>query len=71
MTSFPGSIHDASGNSLDPTLPDLLQEQLDDYPHRSMVTDRDPRWTCGRGCYRPSTCSPQPRTGQSMSYLGK
>ena len=41
MSSFPGSIHDANGRSLDPTLPDLLQEQLDDYPHRSMVTDRD------------------------------
>ncbi len=41
MSSFPGSIHDANGKSLDPTVPDLLQEHLDDYPHRSMVTDRD------------------------------
>lgn len=24
-----------------PLIPDLLQEQLDSYPHRSMVTDRD------------------------------
>ena len=41
MTIFPGSIYDADGKSLDPTVPDLLQEQLDAYPHRSMVTDRD------------------------------
>ena len=41
MSSFPGSIYDADGKSLDPSIPDLLQEQLDDYPHRSMVTDRD------------------------------
>ena len=38
---FPGTIYDADGKSLDPTIPDLLQEQLDGYPHRSMVTDRD------------------------------
>lgn len=41
MSSFPGAIYDGQGKSLDPTVPDLLQEQLDDYPHRSMVTDRD------------------------------
>ena len=42
MTRFPGSMFDANGRSFDPTVPDLLQEQLDDYPHRSMVTtDQD------------------------------
>ncbi len=41
MSSFPGAIYDGEGKSLDPTIPDLLQEQLDGYPHRSMVTDRD------------------------------
>jgi len=41
MSGFPGVIYDGQGKSLDPTIPDLLQEQLDDYPHRSMVTDRD------------------------------
>ncbi len=41
MSSFPGAIYDGQGKSLDPTVPDLLQEQLDGYPHRSMVTDRD------------------------------
>jgi len=41
MSSFPGAIYDGGGKSLDPTIPDLLQEQLDGYPHRSMVTDRD------------------------------
>ncbi len=41
MTTFPGAIYDGQGKSLDPTVPDLLQEQLDGYPHRSMVTDRD------------------------------
>ncbi len=39
--TFPGAIYDGQGKSLDPTVPDLLQEQLDGYPHRSMVTDRD------------------------------
>ena len=41
MSSFTGSIYDADGKSFDPSIPDLLQEQLDDYPHRSMVTDRE------------------------------
>lgn len=38
---FPGAIYDGQGRSLDPTIPDLSQDQLDAYPHRSMVTDRD------------------------------
>ena len=38
---FPGNMFDADGKSLDPTMPDLLQDQIDAYPHRSMVTDRD------------------------------
>ena len=41
MTSFPGSIHDANGRSLDPTVPDLTQDQIDACPHRSMVSARD------------------------------
>jgi len=41
MSGFPGAIYDGQGKSLDLTIPDLLQEQLDGYPHRSMVTDRD------------------------------
>ncbi len=41
MSSFPGAIYDGQGTSLDRTVPDLLQEQLDGYTHRSMVTDRD------------------------------
>jgi hypothetical protein len=41
MSTFPGAIYDGQGKSLDPTIPDLLQEQFDSYPHRSMVTDRD------------------------------
>jgi hypothetical protein len=41
MTSFPGTIYDGQGRSLDLTVPDLLQEQLDAYPHHSMVADRD------------------------------
>jgi len=41
MSGFPGAIYDGQGKSLDPTIPDLLQEELDGYPHRSMVTDRD------------------------------
>ncbi len=39
--TFPGAIYDGQGKSLDPTIPDLLQEQLDGYPHRSMVKDRN------------------------------
>ena len=38
---FPGRVYDGDGKSLDPTIPDLLQDQLDDHPHRSLVTDRD------------------------------
>jgi len=41
MSTFPGAIYDGQGKSLDPTIPDLLQDQLDGYPHRFMVTDRD------------------------------
>ncbi len=41
MSSFPGSIHDADGKSLDPTVPDLTQDRIDACPHRSLVTDRD------------------------------
>lgn len=41
MTSFPGTIYDGQGTSLDPTVPDLVQDQLDAYPHRSLVTDRN------------------------------
>lgn len=28
---FPGTIYDGQGKSLDPNIPDLLQEQLDGY----------------------------------------
>ena len=40
MSSFPGIIYDGDGRSLDPTVPDLLQKQIDDSPHSSMVTKR-------------------------------
>ena len=40
MTSFPGSIYDGQSANLDPTMPDLAQDQLDAYHHRSLVTDR-------------------------------
>ncbi len=36
--TFPGTIYDGEGISLDPTVPDLLQEQINDCPHRCMVT---------------------------------
>ncbi len=41
MSSFPGVIYNAQGKSLDPTVPDLRPEQLDSYPHCSLVTNRD------------------------------
>ena len=41
MSSFPGAIYNGQGKSLDPTVPDLAQEQIDACPHRSMVTDRN------------------------------
>ena len=41
MTTFPGAIYDGHGASLDPTVPDLVQDQLDACPHHSLVTDRD------------------------------
>ena len=34
---FPGAIFNAEGTSLDPTIPDLTEETLVEYPHRSMV----------------------------------
>ena len=37
MTSFPGFIYDGQGTSLDATIPDLTEEKLGEYPHRSMV----------------------------------
>ncbi len=39
--TFPGGIYDADGKSLDLTMPDLLQEQIDRCSHRSLVSDRD------------------------------
>ena len=39
--AFPGTIYDANGRSLDPDVPDLQQADMDAYPHRSLVTDRD------------------------------
>ena len=41
MTTFPGFIFNGQGQSLDPTVPDLAQQQIDACPHRSLVTDRD------------------------------
>ena len=38
MSSFPGAIYDGDGKSLDPTVPDLLQEQINRCPNRCMVT---------------------------------
>ncbi len=40
-TTFPGAIYNGRGKSLDPTVPDLAQEQIDACPNRSLVTDRD------------------------------
>lgn len=37
MTSFPGTMFNAEGVSLDATIPDLTEGTLDGYPHRSMV----------------------------------
>ena len=37
MTSFPGTMFNAEGVSLDATIPDLTEEKLVEYPHRSMV----------------------------------
>ena len=42
MSSFPGAIYDGEGKNLDPTVPDLLQEQIDNSPYSSMVTKRAP-----------------------------
>ena len=41
MSGFPGFIYDGQGKSLDPTVPDLVQDQLDAYPYRSLVSDRN------------------------------
>ena len=41
MTTFPGAIYDGQGASLDPTVPDLAQEQFDACPHRSLVAEHD------------------------------
>lgn len=38
---FPGAIYTATGRSLDPGIRDLIQDEIDAYPHRSLVTDRD------------------------------
>jgi hypothetical protein len=37
MSIFPGAVFNAEGTSLDPAIPDLTQETLDEYQHRSMV----------------------------------
>ncbi len=37
MSSFPGTVFNAEGVSLDATIPDLTEGKLDEYPHRSMV----------------------------------
>ncbi len=37
VTIFPGTMFEAKGVSLDPAIPDLTKESLDEYPHRSMV----------------------------------
>ncbi len=41
MNSFPGAIYDGQGASLNPTVPDLVQEQFDACPHRSLVAEHD------------------------------
>ena len=35
--AFLGAIYNATGRSLDPTIPDLTEGKLVEYPHRSMV----------------------------------
>ena len=40
MISFPGGIYDADGRSLDLTMPDLEQDQIDGCSHRFLVSDR-------------------------------
>jgi hypothetical protein len=37
VSAFPGAMFNAEGASLDATIPDLTQEKLDEYPHRTMV----------------------------------
>ncbi len=41
MSSFPGTIYDGDGKSLDPTVPDLAPEQINSCPHRSIILKRD------------------------------
>jgi len=37
MIQFPGAMFNAEGVSLDATIPDLTEETLVEYPHRSMI----------------------------------
>jgi len=37
VSAFPGAMFNAEGASLDATIPDLTEETLIEYPHRSMV----------------------------------
>jgi len=37
MSGFPGTMFNAEGANLDAAIPDLTQDKLDEYPHRSMV----------------------------------
>lgn len=39
--TFPGRIYDPEGVSLSPDVPDLTQDVIDAYPHRSMVSGVD------------------------------
>ena len=41
MSGFPGGVYDADGKSVVLTMPDLLREQVDACPYRSVVKDRD------------------------------
>ncbi len=37
MSNFPGAMFNAEGANLDATIPDLTEQTLIEYPHRSMV----------------------------------
>ncbi len=37
MSNFPSAMFNAEGASLDATIPDLTEQTLIEYPHRSMV----------------------------------
>lgn len=41
MSYFPGTIYNGEGTSLDPTVPNLTQDQIDGCPHRSLVSDQN------------------------------